>query len=103
MLLVLSAFTGTVALGITTATPAFAAGTYTCTTPASGGTAVTFYTGVANSESVVCYGTSGVSGTTAYPASITVNTGSLPPGSTEATSTSSSSRLHHQHLGERDN
>ncbi len=89
MLLVLSAFTGTVALGITTATPAFAAGTYTCTTPASGGTAVTFYTGVANSESVVCYGTSGVSGTTAYPASITVNTGSLPPGSTEATSTSS--------------
>ena len=40
--------------------------------------------------SVVCYGVSGVGGTTAYPASITLNTGSLPPGTVEATSTTSS-------------
>ena len=86
---VLSILTGTFALSVIDATPAFAAGTYTCTTPASGGTSVTFYDGVANSESVVCYGTSGVSGTTAYPASITLNTGSLPTGSVEATSTTS--------------
>ena len=39
---------------------------------------MTFYAGVANTGSVVCYGISGVTGTTAYPASITVNTGSLP-------------------------
>ena len=90
LLLVVSALTGTVALGITTATPAFAAGTYTCTTPASGGTAVTFYQGVANSQSIVCYGVSGVTSTTAYPASITLNTGSLPAGAVEATSTTSS-------------
>ena len=37
-----------------------------------------------------CYGVSGVSGTTAYPASITLNTGTLPPGSTQGTTTSSS-------------
>ena len=72
-----------------TASPAFAAGTYTCTTPASGGTSVTFYTGVANSQSIVCYGTSGVSGTTAYPASITLNSGTLPASAVESTSTSS--------------
>ncbi len=87
---VLSILTGTVALSITAATPAGAAGTYTCTTPASGGTSVTFYDGIANSESIVCYGTSGVSGTTAYPASITLASGSLPADATEATSTTSS-------------
>ena len=86
----LSVLSGTVALSITAATPASAAAaTYTCSTPASGGTAVTFYDGVANSESIVCYGVSGVSGTTAYPASITLNTGSLPPGAVEPTSTTS--------------
>ena len=49
------------------------------TTPASGGSSTTFFDGVANSYSVVCYGTSGVSGTTAYPASVTLNSGTLPP------------------------
>ena len=74
-----------------TSSPAFAAGgTYTCTTPASGGTAVTFYAGVSNSQSIVCYGVSGVSGTTAYPASITLNSGTLPSGAVEATTTTSS-------------
>ena len=87
---VLSILTGTVALSITAATPAGAAGTYTCTTPASGGTSATFYDGIANSENIVCYGTSGVSGTTAYPASITLASGSLPADATEATSTTSS-------------
>ncbi len=90
LLLFLSLFGGSVSLAIVDASPAFAAGTYTCTAPASGGTATTFIEGVANSYSVSCYGTSGVSGTTAYPGSITLATGTLPAGATEATSTSSS-------------
>ncbi len=90
LVLVFGTFAGLTVEGIVTAGPAAAASaTYTCTTPASGGTSVTFYTGVTNSQSIACYGVSGVSGTTAYPASISLNTGSLPPGTTEATSTSS--------------
>ena len=75
LVLVVGTFTGLTAEAVLTAAPAFAAGTYTCTTPASGGTAATYYTGVANTGSVVCYGISGVTSTTAYPASITLNTG----------------------------
>ncbi len=91
LLLLLSTFSGALALSVTNATPAFAATpTYACSTPASGGTSTTWVTGVANSTTIVCYGTSGVSGTSAYPASITLASGTLPAGSTEATSTSSS-------------
>ena len=57
--------------------------------PASGGTSVTWYDGW-RSPNIVCYGVSGVSGTTAYPGSITLNTGTLPSGATQATSTTSS-------------
>ncbi len=90
LVLLFGTFAGLTVEGIVTAGPAAAAAaTYTCTTPASGGTSVTFYSGVTNSQSIVCYGVSGVSGTTAYPASITLNTGSLPPGTTEATTTTS--------------
>jgi hypothetical protein len=90
MLLILGIFGTSITLAVTGATPAFAAGTYTCTAPASGGTSTTFIEGSASSYSVACYGKSGVSGTTAYPASITLASGTLPPGATEATSTSSS-------------
>ncbi len=91
LVLVIGTFAGVTVEAVLTTTPAFAAGaTYTCTTPASGGTAVTFYTGVNNSQSIVCYGVSGVSATTAYPASITLNSGTLPSGAVEATSTTSS-------------
>ncbi len=91
LVLMIGAFAGLGVEAALTASPAFAApGTYTWTTPATGGTSATWYTGVANSQSIVAYGVSGVSGTSAYPASITLTTGSLPPGTTEATSTTSS-------------
>ena len=64
------------------ATPAFAAGTYTCTTPPTGSSSTTFYTGVSNTLAVSCYGVSGVSGTPAYPASLTLATGTAISGST---------------------
>ncbi len=61
-----------------------------CTAPASGGTATTFKAGIANTYSVSCYGTGFASASAGnYPASITLNTGSLPADATEATSTSS--------------
>ena len=61
-----------------------------CTAPASGGTATTFHVTIASTYSVACYGT-GFSSANAgnYPASITLNTGTLPVDATEATSTSS--------------
>ena len=70
----------------------------TCIDPASGGTATTFYENTANSYTVECEAQSGVSGTSAYPSSIAINTGSLPADGnpTFATSTSSSPGLHHQ-------
>ncbi|MGD0313902.1 MAG: putative Ig domain-containing protein, partial [Acidimicrobiales bacterium] len=98
LLLLLSVF-GALTLAVTGATPAFAAGTYTCTAPAAGGTATSFDENVTNTYSVACYGVSGVSGTTAYPASITLASGSLPAGSTEATSTSSSPACATSHSG----
>ena len=62
-----------------------------CTAPASGGTATTFKVGIANTYSVSCYGTGFASASPGnYPASITLNTGTLPTDATEATSTSSS-------------
>jgi uncharacterized repeat protein (TIGR01451 family) len=91
LILLIGTFAGLATEAVLTAAPASAATpTYTCSTPASGGTSATFYTGVTNTENVACYGVSGVSGTTAYPASITLNAGTLPPGSTQGTSTSSS-------------
>ncbi len=90
LVLLIGTFAGLTVEAALTASPAFAAGTYTWTTPATGGTSVTWYTGVSNSQSIVAYGVSGVSGTSAYPASITLTSGSLPPGTTEATSTTSS-------------
>jgi hypothetical protein len=70
------------------ASPAAAAvATYTCTTPATGSTATTFYTGVTNTYAVACYGISGVSAVTAYPASLTLATGTPISGSTQGTTT----------------
>jgi len=65
--------------------------TTTCSTPASGGTSVTWVDGTAESETITCY-SQGFSAANAgnYPASITVNSGSLPSGSSEATSLTSS-------------
>ncbi|HUA94057.1 MAG TPA: hypothetical protein VMB82_00850, partial [Acidimicrobiales bacterium] len=64
-----------VALG---AAPAFAADTTACSAPASGGTSDTFIEGTANSYTVTCYTETGVSGTSDYPASITIASGALP-------------------------
>ncbi len=62
-----------------------------CTSPASGGTATTFKAGIANTFSVTCYGTGFPSASPGnYPASIALNTGTLPADVSEATSTSSS-------------
>ncbi len=65
--------------------------TTTCTTPASGGTSVSWVDGTAESETITCY-SEGFAAANAgnYPASITLNSGTLPSGATEATSTSSS-------------
>jgi Putative Ig domain len=56
-----------------------AATTLTCTAPASGGSATTFYVGAADSYAVSCYGTGASSQT--YPTSIVAN-GSLPSDAT---------------------
>ncbi len=64
----------------------------TCTAPAAGGTATTFTDGTAGSFSVACYSTGfGSAGAGNYPASITLNTGTLPSDVSEATTTTSSS------------
>jgi uncharacterized repeat protein (TIGR01451 family) len=75
--------------------------TPTCIDPASGGTATTFYENVADSYTVECEAESGVSGTSAYPSSIAINTGSLPADGnpTFATSTSSSPACTHATSG----
>ncbi len=63
------------------ATPAAAAGTYTCTVPATGSSSTTFTTGVTNTLAVACSGVSGVQpGTPAYPASMTLATNYRHPG-----------------------
>ncbi len=65
--------------------------TTSCTIPASGGTSVSWVDGTSESESITC-NTEGFTANNAgnYPSSITLNSGTLPPGATEATSTSSS-------------
>jgi uncharacterized repeat protein (TIGR01451 family) len=62
-----------------------------CTSPANGGTSTTFKAGIANTFSVSCYGTGFASASPGnYPASITLNSGTLPADASEATTTSSS-------------
>ncbi len=54
------------------------AATTTCIDPASGGSSVTFVEGTNATYNVECEATSGISGVTAYPSSISVNSGALP-------------------------
>ena len=65
--------------------------TTTCTAPAAAGTSTSWVDGTAESYSVACY-SSGFASTSPgnYPASITLNSGTLPSAATEATSTASS-------------
>ena len=55
-----------------------AADTVTCIDPASTGTTVTFAEGARATYQVECEAQSGISGVTAYPNSITINSGGLP-------------------------
>ena len=87
LVLLIGTVAGITAEAVVTAAPAFAATTITCTTPATGGTNVTFDAGVANTQAIVCYEITGVTGTAAYPASITVNSGALPADATFPTTT----------------
>ena len=81
--------TATVTSGTWTLT--VAGPTTTCTAPAAGGTTTSWSDGAASSFSVVCYSQGFASASPGnYPASITLNTGTLPSHATEATSTSSS-------------
>ncbi|MFZ0667615.1 MAG: hypothetical protein WAM97_17835 [Acidimicrobiales bacterium] len=63
----------------------------TCSTPAAGGTSVSWVDGTAETETLDCY-SQGFAATSPgnYPASITINSGSLPSDASEATSLSSS-------------
>ena len=65
--------------------------TTTCSVPASGGTSVSWVDGTAESETITCY-SQGFAAANAgnYPASITLNSGTLPSDASEATSLSSS-------------
>jgi len=65
--------------------------TTTCSTPAAAGTTAPWVDGTAETETITCY-SQGFSAANAgnYPSSITVNSGSLPAGSAEATSLTSS-------------
>ena len=98
-----AAFTGSTLTPITSGTLSVTvnAPTVTCIDPASGGSSTTFYMGSANTYTVECEEQSGISGVTAYPSSIVINSGSLPADGnpTFATSTSSSPGLHHRDLG----
>ena len=65
--------------------------TTACSTPASGGTSVSWVDGTAESETITCYSEGfATSNAGNYPASITLNSGNLPSDVSEATSTSSS-------------
>jgi uncharacterized repeat protein (TIGR01451 family) len=55
-----------------------AADTVTCIDPAAGGTSTTFYEGGSDSYTAECEDQSGISGVTAYPHSVSINSGSLP-------------------------
>jgi hypothetical protein len=56
-----------------------AAATVTCIDPASGGSSATFAEGAVATYQVECETQSGISGVTAYPSSITINSGAFPP------------------------
>ncbi len=62
---------GNLTVNVTTDTP-------TCIDPASGGSSATFAEGTVAAYQVECEETSGVTGVTAYPNSITINSGALP-------------------------
>jgi hypothetical protein len=65
--------------------------TTTCSTPASGGTSVSWVDGTAESETVTCYSQGFATANAGnYPSAITLNSGTLPSDASEATSTSSS-------------
>ena len=74
------AFSGSTLTTITsgTLTVTAAAATVSCIDPASGGTSATFAEGTAAEYNVECEDQSGISGVTAYPQSININTGSFP-------------------------
>ena len=57
--------------------------TVTCIDPAAAGTTTTFYEGGSGSYSVECESTSGISGVTAYPKTVSINSGALPPDATQ--------------------
>ena len=89
-------FTATGAGGAGTATSGtltvtVAPPTTTCTAPAAAGTSTSWVDGTAESYSVACYSSGFASASPGnYPASITLNSGTLPSAATEATSTASS-------------
>ena len=73
--------------------------TTTCSTPAAGGTSVSWVDGTAESETITCYSQGFASANAGnYPASITLNSGTLPSGSSEATSLEQLPGVHHGHL-----
>jgi hypothetical protein len=78
LILLIGTFAGITVEAVIAASPASATTITQCTAPASGGTAQTFVEGTAATYSVACEGESGVSGTTAYPSSITIASGALP-------------------------
>jgi uncharacterized repeat protein (TIGR01451 family) len=78
LILLIGTFAGITVEAVIAASPASATTITQCTAPATGGTAQTFVEGTAATYSVACEGESGVSGTTAYPSSITIASGALP-------------------------
>ena len=62
---------GTLTVNVTT-------DTVTCIDPASGGSSATFAEGTDATYQVECEDTSGISGVTAYPSSVTINSGAFP-------------------------
>ena len=79
---------GSVTSGTLTVT--IAPQTTTCSTPASGGTSVSWVDGTAETETLICYSQGYASANTSnYPSSIKVNSGSIPSDASEATSLSS--------------
>ena len=89
---------GTVTSGTLTVT--VAPPTTTCSTPATGGTSVSWVDGTAESETVTCYSQGFATANAGnYPTSITLNSGSLPERRERGHVTSSSAGLHHGDLG----
>jgi hypothetical protein len=65
--------------------------TSSCIDPATAGSSVNFFEGSANSYTVECETQSGVSGTSAFPASLAIASGALPGDANQAFATSTSS------------